>query len=122
MQDDEIRQIVKYYKFKPQKPNEESIHYRRALSDFLYGKGKIILAHEVIHGRYETSEETMNSLMSTVKKVVLDKNKQLPVADTGKVEFDNTIEPLFDEKPTLTEDECNVLVPYIMLFGGRYNV
>jgi hypothetical protein len=66
----EVRSIASYYGFRAQNDGEKEKAYRNALSRFLHEKGHIIEAHEVVSGRYETSEETMGVLIGAVTNVV----------------------------------------------------
>ena len=79
----EVRQIAEYYGFRAQMDSEDEQVYRRALSHFLRNNGKVIEAHEVLTGRYETSEETQANLLGTVMNTMDGRLPQIPEVDTA---------------------------------------
>lgn len=62
----EIKSIASYYKFRTQNDGESEEVYRRNLSNHLRSTGHLIESHEVITGRWDTSEETQAGLLGAM--------------------------------------------------------
>ena len=62
----EVSQIASYYDFRAINDGEDEQRYRRAISQHLRKTGHVIESHEVLTGRYETSQETLDGLNGAV--------------------------------------------------------
>lgn len=83
----EVRSIAKYYGFRIQNDGEKEKAYRHALSRFLHEKERIVEAHEVVSGRYEISDETMNTLTGAATNALDGRLPQVPEVDRAVVDM-----------------------------------